>query len=143
MGQAADKSCDADTDATATIYLTSLGGQKPIALTAANSPGIADNGKTALTNSFPKWAPFVQNLDEMNHLIWLTFSSTRMYGLRSPPAPASHDETDIGTLIWMVGVNPGVGGNDPSYAAFCLPFQDVSTSNHIAQWTKYFIMGPG
>jgi len=143
LGQAPDKSCDGDTDATATIYLTSLGGLPPVALTAANSPGVADNGQTALTNSFPKWAPFVQNLDEMNHLIWLTFSSTRMYGLRSPPAPASHDETDIGTLIWMVGVNPGVGGNDPSYAAFCLPFQDVTTSNHIAQWTKYFIMGHG
>jgi len=95
-------SCDADTDATATITLTSLSGMPPIVLTAANSPGVADNGKTALTNSFPKWAPFVQNLDEMNHLIWLTFSSTRMYGLRSP-----------------------------------------TSSNHIAQWTKYFIMGPG
>ncbi len=143
MGQAADKSCDADTDATATIFLTALGGKTPVPLNNANGPGVADNGKTALTNSFPKWAPFVQNLDETNKLIWLTFSSTRMYGLRSPPAPASHDETDIGELIWMVGVNPGVGNNDPSYAAFCLPFQDVTTSNHIAQWTKYFIMGPG
>ncbi len=142
-GQPADKSCDADTDATATIYLTSLSGMKPVPLTAANSPGVADGGKTDLTNSFPKWAPFIQSLDEMNHLIWLTFSSTRKFGLRSPPDPASHDETDIGTLIWMVGVNPGVGGSDPSYAAFCLPFQDVTTSNHIAQWTKYFIMGPG
>ncbi len=142
-GQLPDKSCDGDTDATATIFLTSLSGLSPRALTAANSPGVADNGKTALTNSFPKWAPFIEDLDEMNHLIWLTFSSTRQYGLRTPPAPASHDETDIGTLIWMVGVNPGIGNNDPSYTAFCLPFQDVTTSNHIAQWTKYFIMGPG
>ena len=43
----------------------------------------------------------------------------------------------------MVGINPGVGGQDPSYTAFCLPFQDITTSNHIAQWTKYFIQGPG
>jgi hypothetical protein len=143
MGQTPDRSCDADTDATANIYLTSISGLTPIRLTAANSPGVADQGNGALTNSFPKWAPFIENLDEMNHLIWLTFSSTRQYGLRSPPAPASHDETDIGTLIWMVGVNPGVGNNDPSYAAFCLPFQDVTTSNHIAQWTKVYIMGPG
>jgi hypothetical protein len=142
MGQAPDKSCDADTDATATITLTSLSGMPPIVLTAANSPGVADNGKTALTNSFPKWAPFVQNLDEMNHLIWLTFSSTRMYGLRSPPS-SNHDESTSGMLLWMVGVNPGVGGSDPSYTAFCLPFQDATTSNHIARWTKYFIMGPG
>jgi hypothetical protein len=142
-GQAADKSCDADTDATATIFLTSLSGLSPRPLTAANGPGVADGSNTALTNSFPKWAPFVEDLDEMNKLIWLTFSSTRQYGLRTPPAPASHDETNIGTLIWMVGVNPGIGNNDPSYTAFCLPFQDVTTSNHIAQWTKYFIMGPG
>ncbi len=142
MGQAPDKACDADTDATATITLTALSGMTPIVLAAANRPGVADNGKTDLTNSFPKWAPFVQNLDEMNHLIWLTFSSTRQYGLRSPPT-SNHDESTSGMLLWMVGVNPGVGGNDPSYTAFCLPFQDVTTSNHIAQWTKYFIMGPG
>ncbi len=43
----------------------------------------------------------------------------------------------------MVGVNPESGGADPSYPAFCLPFQDVTTSNHAAQWAKYFIMGPG
>ena len=61
----------------------------------------------------------------------------------TPPAPANTSETTKGTLIWMVGVNPGAGGRDPSFAAFCLPFQDVTTSNHIAQWTKYFIQGPG
>jgi Tol biopolymer transport system component len=142
MGQTPDKSCDADTDATATIYLTSLSGLAPIALTRANSPGVADNGKTDLTNSFPRWAPFVQNLDESNKLIWLTFSSTRQYGLRTPPT-SNHDESTSGMLLWMVGVNPGVGGADPSYAAFCLPFQDPSTSNHLAQWTKYLITGPG
>jgi len=36
----------------------------------------------------------------------------------------------------------GIAGGDPSFAAFCLPFQDVATSNHIAQWTKVFIAGP-
>src|SRR5579871_4791745 len=142
-GQPADKSCDADTDATATIMLTSLQGATPIPLANANSPGVADNNATALTNSFPKWAPFVNKLDEQRQLIWLTFSSTRQYGLRTPPTPASMDETTKGTLIWMVGIRPAIGGGDPSFTAFCLPFQDITTSNHIAQWTKVFIQGPG
>jgi hypothetical protein len=141
-GQPPDKSCDADTDATATIMFTNLGGATPIPLTRANSPGVADGQATALTNSFPKWAPFVERLDEMNSVYWLTFSSTRQYGLRTPPAPADMNETTKGTLIWMVGISPGIGGGDPSFTAFCLPFQDITT-NHIAQWTKFFIKGPG
>jgi hypothetical protein len=143
MGQPADKSCDADTDATATIMFTNLGGATPVPLAHANGPGVADGQTTALTNSFPKWAPFVEHLDEMNTVYWLTFSSTRQYGLRTPPAPADMDETNKGTLIWMVGISPGIGGGDPSFSAFCLPFQDITTSNHIAQWTKFFIQGPG
>lgn len=142
-GQPADKSCDADTDATATIMITSLQGAAPIPLTSANSPGVADGTTTALTDSFPKWAPFVEQLDEQSKLLWLTFSSTRQYGLRTPPAPADTDETTKGTLIWMVGIRPSIGGGDPSFTAFCLPFQDITTSNHIAQWTQVYIQGPG
>jgi hypothetical protein len=142
MGQAPDKSCDADTDMTATIFLTSLTGATPVALANANSPGVADMGATALTNSFPKWAPFIEQLDELRQVVWLTFSSTRQYGLRSPPAPASTDETTKGTLIWMVGMVLGPGGADPSFTAFCLPFQDITTSNHIAQWAKTFVTIP-
>jgi len=144
-GKAPDKSCDADTDATATIFLTSLSGMAPVALANANAPGIADGTTTALTNSFPKWAPFIENLDEQHQLLWLTFASTRKYGLRSPPAPSDTDETNTGTLLWMVGIDLGLAGagGDPSYTAFCLPFQDITTSNHIAQWAKYFVGGPG
>ncbi|HVY38266.1 MAG TPA: hypothetical protein VHM31_10025 [Polyangia bacterium] len=143
-GAAPDPSCNADTDATATMYVTSVGGMAPVALDNANRPGIADGNTTALTNSYPKWAPFIEHLDEDHKLVWLTFSSTRQYGLRSPPAStADTSETRTGTLIWMVGINPEGGGADPSYPAFCLPFQDTKTSNHAAQWAKYFIMGPG
>jgi hypothetical protein len=144
-GAAPDKSCDADTDATATMFLTSISNkQTPIPLTNANSPGVADGTTTALTNSFPKWSPFIVKLSEQQNLVWLTFSSTRQYGLRPPPAStASSDETKVGTLIWMVGINPGVGGADPSFTAFCLPFQDITTSNHIAQWAKFFLQIPG
>ncbi|HVV49111.1 MAG TPA: hypothetical protein VHO06_05595, partial [Polyangia bacterium] len=144
MGTAPDKSCDADTDATATMFLTSIMNPgAPIALANANGPGVADGTTTALTNSFPKWSPFIEQLNEQQQLVWLTFSSTRQYGLRSPPASASSSETKVGTLIWMVGIAPGVGGGDPSFTAFCLPFQDITTSNHIAQWAKYFLIGPG
>jgi hypothetical protein len=30
-------------------------------------------------------------------------------------------------------------GTDPSFAAFALPFQDITTSNHIAQWTTQVV----
>ena len=139
MGKAPDTSCDADTDMTATVFLTSLTGATPVALANANGPGVADMGATALTNSFPKWAPFIEQLDEMRQVVWFTFSSTRQYGLRSPPAPANTGETTKGTLIWMVGMILGPGGADPSFTAFCLPFQDITTSNHIAQWAKTFV----
>ncbi|HSS39461.1 MAG TPA: hypothetical protein VLT58_11885, partial [Polyangia bacterium] len=143
-GGTPDPSCNADTDATATMYVTSVGGMAPVALDNANRPGIADGTTTALTNSYPKWAPFIEQLDEDHKLVWLTFSSTRKYGLRSPPGSTGDTtETRSGTLIWMVGINPEGGGADPSYPAFCLPFQDTTTSNHAAQWAKYFIMGPG
>lgn len=145
-GMVPDKSCDADTDATATMFLTSIAspGSAPIALDNANRGGVADGATTALTNSFPKWSPFIEKLTEQQQLVWLTFSSTRQYGLRAPPSStADSDETKVGTLVWMVGINPSGGGGDPSYTAFCLPFQDITTSNHIAQWAKYFLTGPG
>jgi hypothetical protein len=73
--------------------------------------------------------------------MWLTFSSSRRYGLRTPPAGTSSEST-TGTLLWMVAIDPdrAINGQDPSYAAFYLPFQDVTSSNHIAQWTKQVIV---
>jgi hypothetical protein len=65
----------------------------------------------------------------MHSVLWATFSSKRRYGLRP----------DNGNLyIWMVAVDPAATntGADPSSAAFCLPFQALDTSNHIAQWTE-------
>ena len=44
----------------------------------------------------------------------------------------------------MAGVDPDrvAIGQDPSYPAFALPFQDISTSNHIAQWTTQVVPPP-
>jgi len=134
-----DTSCDADSDPSAKMWATPLppAATKLVELAAADSPGVADKGTTNLTDSFPKWAPFTFQLDEEHTLLWLTVSSIRQYGLRPPPANNS-SESASGTLIWMVGFDPQALGNgtDPSFAAFALPFQDITTSNHIAQWTQ-------
>lgn len=128
--------CDADTDATAKLFvIDGVAGGTPTALAAANKPGIADGATTSLTNSFPKWNPTVFRKDAAGGRIgWMTFSSTRKYGLRSPPGS--------GTLLWLVAVDlDAPAGTDASYPALALPFQDLATSNHIAQWTTQ-VVGP-
>ena len=130
--------CNGDSDPSARMWATALppATTAPIDLAAANGPGVADKGTTNLTNSFPKWAPFTFHLSEQRTLLWLTVSSIRQYGLRPPP-PGNGAESASGTLIWMVGFDPTAlaAGQDPSFTAFALPFQDITTSNHIAQWT--------
>ena len=43
----------------------------------------------------------------------------------------------------MAAIDPDkiADGEDGSFAAFALPFQDITTSNHIAQWTTK-VVGP-
>lgn len=103
-------------------------GATATALAKANAPGVTDNA-TLVENSFPKWAPFVfQRTGEFSsRVMWVTFSSNRNYGLREPTATQ--------TLIWMAAIDPDAPG-DGSYAAFALPFQDLTTDNHTAQWAK-------
>ncbi len=147
-GQNGDYTCNADTDPTATLFaINTAAGAQPVALANSNAGGISDGMTTALTNSFPRWSPFVfQRTHETStsRLMWLTFSSTRNYGLRPPPPPAlSGGESPTGTLIWMAAIDPDkiANGEDGSYTAFALPFQDITTSNHIAQWTTK-VVGP-
>jgi hypothetical protein len=129
--------CDADTDPSATLFAVPATGGTPIALARANAGGVLDTS-AQLTNTFPKWSPFIFNRSAEfgSRVEWLTFSSTRRYGLREPPPGG--DENPSGTLIWMAAVDPDkpASGADPSYPAFALPFQDVTTSNHIAQWAE-------
>ena len=136
------KDCNGDSDPTASIHvMRPETGAPVIPLANANAPGITDTG-TALTSSWPRWAPFeFQRTDDPDtRLVWITFSSTRRYGLRSAPGGAN-DESASGSLLWMAAVDPDrvAAGEDPSYPAFCLPFQDLDTSNHIAQWTEEVI----
>ena len=136
------KDCNGDSDPTASIYVMKPEPGAPvIPLVRVNAPGPTDAG-TALTSSWPRWAPFeFQRTDDpATRLVWVTFSSTRRYGLRSPP-PGANDESASGSLLWMAAVDPErvAAGEDPSFPAFCLPFQDLDTSNHIAQWTEEVI----
>jgi hypothetical protein len=133
-GTAQGGECNADTNATATLMaIDSTVGGTPFVLANANKPGLADGAATALTSSFPKWNPFVFGKSlTSGHLAWITFSSKRMYGLRTPPGS--------GTLLWMAAIDlDAPAGADPSFVAFALPFQDYTTSNHIAQWTTQVV----
>jgi len=58
----------------ATLYAMAVPAGTPVALANAN---LHDK----LTNSWPRWSPFVQ-MYKGKHLLWITFSSTRDYGLR-------------------------------------------------------------
>ncbi|HLM45584.1 MAG TPA: hypothetical protein VK458_17050, partial [Myxococcaceae bacterium] len=138
-GTTSGTDCNADSDPSAKLFaVRAQAGATPIELARANAPGKRDTG-TSLTSSFPKWAPFLyqRTRDEGSKLQWFTFSSTRKYGLRNPPAGGG-EENATGTLLWIAAIDPDkvALGQDPSYPALVLPIQDISTSNHIAQWTK-------
>ena len=139
-GKTYDRVCNGDTDPSARLFAAPFppAAPTPVELAAANAPGVADRGATDLGTSYPKWNPFAFHVSVDSQILWLTFSSLRRYGLRpSPPPASSHEGLPAGTLIWMVAIDPArlAKGEDPSSPAFCLPFQDITTSNHIAQWT--------
>jgi hypothetical protein len=112
----------------ATLWVTKADGSGPaIQLTAAA-------GTTGLTNSWGRWAPFQQTVGANNEpLYWVTVSSTRDFGVRLVGAKRPQ--------IWMTPFMPDKAeqNTDPSAAAFRLPFQDIESNNHIAQWTEQII----
>ena len=100
------------------------GSAPPVQLATANLTG-------SLTNSWARWVPFGQTFGAANEPIYyLTFSSRRAFGVRIPGGGRPQ--------IWMTPVFPtrAAAGQDPAGKAFRVPFQDVNTSNHIAQWTQ-------
>ena len=122
---------DSYDDPDATVYIIKVDGSVgPIALDTVNLAG-------SLDNSWVRWAPFEQTLhggagDEP--LFWLTFSSKRAFGVRLPAGQPQ---------VWMAPFFPARAdaGTDPTAPAFRLPFQEITTSNHIAQWTEK-VVGP-
>jgi hypothetical protein len=131
-------------------------GSTPVDLERANGSPAA--GALPWSNSYPRWAPFVQTYHG-NEILWFTFSSTRDYGVRVlnhktgmyQCYPADALETPGGAhmapfapecqepQLWMAPLTftEAQSGNvDPSGVAFWLPYQDMTTHNHTAQWTE-------
>ena len=116
---------DAYDDGTAELWIVKIDGTVgPIKLSAANiGPG--------LTNSWARWAPFEGSYGPAEERIyWLTFSSKRDFGVRLVGASRPQ--------IWMTPFFPdrATAGADPTAPAFRLPMQDLTSNNHIAQWTE-------
>ena len=136
------------------IGATASGGT-PIDLEKAN--GSPASQPLPLSNSYPRWAPFVQTY-KGNKILWFTFSSTRDYGLRvlnhktgmfqcypadALETPGAAHGGGFGPLcqepqLWMAPLtfSENSGTKDPSYPAFWIPYQDMTTHNHTAQWTE-------
>jgi hypothetical protein len=111
------------------------GSAPPIQLAAFNQ---AAGG---FTNSWGRWAPFASTVGATKESIfWITVSSKRNFGVRRIN---SVDPEDMKTpQIWMAPFFPGRAdaGQDPSTPAFRLPFQNLTSNNHIAQWTERVVV---
>jgi hypothetical protein len=119
-------------DPDASLMVIAADGSKPaVALSLANATG-------NLSNSWPRWSPFVQKNGPHGDLFYFTFSSRRDYGIElgslNPANPTKPQ-------IWMAAFDPQVAGGaaDASNAPFWLPFQNILTSNHIAQWAEQIV----
>jgi hypothetical protein len=109
----------------AQVWAVAGSGGAPIRLLAGSpAPG---------GDSWPKWAPFIHTYKD-RQIFWLTFSSRRDYGLRLENSTAAEKRAQI----WMIGFDPATAqaGSDGSYPAFWLPFQELTSGNHIAQWVE-------
>jgi hypothetical protein len=128
-------------------------GSTAIDLEQANgSPSAAP---VPLSNSYPRWAPFVHSY-RGRKLLWITFSSTRDYGIRvlnhkpgmhpcypadAPQMPGAPRGQPFAPecqqpQLWMAAIHADAPtGADPSEPAFWIPYQDPTTHNHTAQWT--------
>lgn len=125
---------------TSTWVVKADGSQPPVQLAAADQA----NG---LTNSWPRWAPFPQTFGAANEqMFWITIASKRDFGVRLrntglAQRPALGDPSKRSQL-WMTPFFPAraAQGKDPSTKAFRLPFQNLDSSNHIAQWTERVVV---
>lgn len=99
------------------LWVVSASGGEPIRLDHADFN----------SDSWPKFDPTTY-LDRGRNLYWFAWSSQRGFGLRY----ADGDRWQL----WMSAFDPtaAAAGTDASFPAFRLPFQDLATGNHIAQW---------
>lgn len=119
--RAVDKSKD---NPTAEVFLLAADGSgAPIPLTRMNRRVRDQDGVLQLGNTMPTWAPSTSR-----STLWLAFSSIRDYG--NVLVGQARDQ------IWGAAIDPARIGTseDPSYAAFWMPFQQSEESNHRAFW---------
>ena len=120
-------------DNTAMVSIVPADGSTPGAV--LSTPNLAGT-----RNSWPRWTPFQQDLHytdtagvlHTEPVLWFTFSTTRAFGTRAPAGTPQ---------IWMAPFFPNRqhAGLDPSAPAFRLPFQDLQSNNHAAQWTHQVV----
>lgn len=127
--------CDSYNDYTAKTFVIPAAGGTPVEMKRANGEG-------RNTVSWPKWAPF-KSTYKGGDVFWYTVSSVRDYGFRALHTRAGANPAGGVQQLWLVGFDPkkAQAGADPSFAPVWLPFQDVTSSNHIGQWTEA-IIGP-
>lgn len=121
-------------------------GKAPVFLANAARPGLADaespaHKRTDLMDTFARATPF-KIPHRGGSLMWFTVSSQRRAGLRATfDNPSVVGDPATQQLLWMFAVDPAkvIAGLDGSYAGFFLPFQDLRTSNHMAQWTARIV----
>lgn len=99
-------------------------------LRRSGTPGALDGGPE-LHNTFPRSSPFASSYPG-GQVFWVTISSRRRTGL---------DNEEENQQLWMFAVDPAkiLAGEDGSFPAFFLPFQNRGTNNHIAQWTARIV----
>jgi len=121
-------------DASAEIWVVKADGSAPpIQLAMADSSG------ASITNSWARWTPFPQTFGPNNEQVfYITFSSQRPFGVR----PLTTSSWGTNPQIWMAPFFPdkAAAGMDPTGPAFRMPFQDLMTGNHIAQWTEAVVI---
>jgi hypothetical protein len=124
--------CDGEDDPSATTWAVKpTAGATPVKLVNAGLPGKMDGQSTSLHDTFARAAPFATNHNG-GKLFWVTISSRRREGFSNFGGKQQ---------LWMFAVDPAkvLAGQDGSFRPFFLPFQDLMTSNHIAQWTANLI----
>jgi hypothetical protein len=129
---------DAYNNANASVFVVkSDNTSPPVELTKLNAT-------VGLTNSWARWAPFAQsygiNADQM---YWITVSSKRDFGVRLiNSAMPDTKEMPWTPQLWMTPFFAGraTQAMDPSAPGFRLPFQDLDSHNHIAQWTERVVV---
>ena len=106
--------------------------RSPCCWHALHKGGVADDGATELTDTFPRVAPFESELAD-GKVYWVTV-------VVDAPRRSVQRATTNSCCGCSRSIRPrSATGKDGSMPGFYLPFQDLGTANHIAQWTEQIV----